>query len=165
MINKPPSFFILDVDGVLTDGTFLYSNQGKIYKVFGPHDHDGLKILQPLVKIIFVTADEKGFPISAKRIADMKCDLLLLSEAERFDYLMENYDLSNSIYMGDGLHDAKILKSCRFGVAPANARIEARRAAQFVTSSNGGGGAVLDASLKILELFFPDVHAQLLDRI
>ena len=37
--------FVLDVDGVLTTGQFLYSVNGKIYKVFGPHDSDGLKML------------------------------------------------------------------------------------------------------------------------
>ena len=40
-----PKYFILDVDGVMTTGQFFYSKDGKIYKVFGPHDSDGLKIL------------------------------------------------------------------------------------------------------------------------
>ena len=34
--------FLLDVDGVMTTGQFLYSKDGKDYKVFGPHDSDGL---------------------------------------------------------------------------------------------------------------------------
>lgn len=151
-----PSFFILDVDGVMTDGTFLYSERGKIYKVFGAHDHDGIKLISPHLRVIFVTADKRGFSITKQRIVnDMKQELLLLSEDQRYDYLIEHYDLPNSIYMGDGIHDAKILQSCLFGIAPANARTEAKVAAKFVTPSIGGQGAVLDACLKIEETFFP----------
>ncbi len=154
--SKIPAYFILDVDGVMTNGSFLYSEKGKAYKSFGPHDNDGIKLIQPHLATIFVTADERGFPISKQRIVeDMKQPLLLLKEEERFSYLMEHYNLAESIYMGDGLYDAKILRRCLFGIAPANARIEAKQAAQFVTPSSGGEGAVLDACLKILEIFFP----------
>ena len=37
-MNMKPKFFLLDVDGVITSGQFLYSKRGKIYKVFGPDD-------------------------------------------------------------------------------------------------------------------------------
>ena len=62
--------FILDVDGVMTTGQFLYSQDGKAYKIFGPHDNDGLKLLNDKVTIQFITADKRGFPISKKRIID-----------------------------------------------------------------------------------------------
>ena len=163
--KKSPSYFILDVDGVLTDGTSLYSENGKIYKTFGPHDHDGLKLIKDLVPVVFVTADKRGFGISSKRIKDMGYDLLLVSENDRFNYLMTRYDLASSVYMGDGLHDAKILRSSRFGIAPANARIEAKNAADFITNSIGGQGAVLDAVLKVLEYFFPQEYERLLAKI
>jgi 3-deoxy-D-manno-octulosonate 8-phosphate phosphatase KdsC-like HAD superfamily phosphatase len=35
---------IFDVDGVFTTGQFLYDVNGKAYKIFGPHDFDGLKM-------------------------------------------------------------------------------------------------------------------------
>lgn len=152
-----PSFLILDVDGVLTDGSFLYSERGKVYKIFGPHDHDGIKLLQPLLKIIFVTADQKGYSITEKRIVhDMKQPLYLLGEKERHAYLKTHYQLEQSIYMGDGIHDVSILKDCLYGIAPQNARVEAKKVARFITPSRGGDGAVLDAAIKILEVFFPD---------
>ena len=46
---------ILDVDGVMTTGQFLYSEDGKAYKIFGPHDADGLKILRNKLNILFHT--------------------------------------------------------------------------------------------------------------
>lgn len=154
MNGKIPSYFILDVDGVLTDGKFIYSKEGKLYKVFGPHDHDGIKMIQKKIKIIFVTADSSGFDISKKRLVDdMKQTLLLVKEKDRLTYLVKNFDLKHSIYMGDGYFDAPILKYCFYGIAPANAREEAKQNADFITPSSGGNGAVLDACIKIKELF------------
>ena len=60
--------FILDVDGVMTTGHFMYSKDGKQMKVFGPDDNDGLGLLNPNIEIRFVTGDKKGFSISNKRI-------------------------------------------------------------------------------------------------
>lgn len=147
--------FLLDVDGVMTTGQFLYSQDGKEYKVFGPHDNDGLKLLKDKVTIKFITADKRGYPITEKRIVeDMGFELELVSEEDRFEYIQECFGFLNLIYMGDGYHDARILKESMFGIAPSNARKEARDAADYVTESNSGEGAVLDACLKIKRKYF-----------
>jgi len=63
------------------------------------------------------------------------------------------YGFENLIYMGDGYHDAKIIKACMFGIAPKNARGEAKDVADFITESKAGEGAVLNACLKVIEKF------------
>lgn len=141
--------FIIDVDGVMTTGQFLYSANGKAYKVFGPHDADGLKMIRDKVNIIFITSDKLGFPISQKRIGDMGYPIEIVSEQERYNYIKEKYGFENTIFMGDGIFDATVLKASKFGIAPKNARKEAREAADFVTSSNSAEGAVCDACLEI----------------
>ena len=83
----------------------------------------------------------------------MGFELDLVCEKNRFKYIKENYGFQNLIYMGDGYHDAKILKESMFGIAPKNARKEAREGANFVTETSSGEGAVLDACLKIIEKF------------
>ena len=81
---------ILDVDGVMTTGQFLYSEEGKQMKIFGPDDNDGLGLLKPHLEIRFVTGDRKGFSISNKRIKeDMKFDLDLVSTIKRIERIME----------------------------------------------------------------------------
>ena len=47
-----------------------------------------------------------------------------------------------------------ILKDCFYGIAPMNARKEAKKNSDYVTESFGSEGAVLDACLKIKKLFF-----------
>lgn len=153
---KMPKIFIIDVDGVLTTGQFLYSAEGKIFKIFGPHDNDGLKLIKDKIKIKFITADKRGFLITKKRVVDdMGFELDLISEQERFEYIKHNFDLDELIYMGDGYYDVKILEKCGFGITPANARKEAKETADFITESKAGEGAVLDACLEILKRFFP----------
>ena len=150
----PKIKFVLDVDGVLSTGQFLYSVQGKVYKIFGPHDADGLKLLKQKVNVFFISADKRGFSISKKRVEDMGYSIVLVPEDDRYQYIKRKFGFENLIYMGDGIFDVPILEMCRFGIAPANARKEAKKAADFVTESKAGEGAVLDAGLKILEHFF-----------
>ena len=63
MLNKMEAF-ILDVDGVMTTGQFLYNEDGKAFKIFGPDDSDGLNLISDHINIHFVSADKKGFKIS-----------------------------------------------------------------------------------------------------
>ena len=51
MKQKKPTYFIIDVDGVMTTGIQGYSSKGKILKFFGPHDNDGLKKLKNYINI------------------------------------------------------------------------------------------------------------------
>ena len=83
--------FVLDVDGVMTTGQFLYSSEGKAFKIFGPHDSDGLKLIKDKVNIFFITADKKGFQISKKRIKDMGYPIELVTEGDRYQYVKDKF--------------------------------------------------------------------------
>jgi 3-deoxy-D-manno-octulosonate 8-phosphate phosphatase (KDO 8-P phosphatase) len=150
-----PTVFILDVDGVMTTGHFLYSEEGKMMKVFGPDDNDGLCLLRPNLEIRFVTGDKKGYKISKKRIVDdMKFDLDLVSTINRIDWIKENYNESEVIYMGDGIFDHYVMKNVGYSIAPANADIFAKSSADYVTKRSGGDRAVAEACIHILGKFY-----------
>ena len=55
--------------------------------------------------------------------------------------------------MGDGIYDADIIRDVAFGIAPKNARKEAKKYADYVTENIGSEGAVLDACMKIKNKF------------
>lgn len=146
--------FVLDVDGVMTTGQFVYSKKGKEFKVFGPHDADGLKLIRDKITITFITSDKRGFAISKKRInEDMGYPLELVTEGDRYEYVKKKFGFENTIFMGDGIFDAPVIRDCTFGIAPANARIEARKWAKYVTPSRSGEGAVCDACITINKRF------------
>lgn len=144
---------VLDVDGVLTDGTFLYDSTGKSHKRFGSEDSDALQELSRFVEIEFATADWRGIEISKARIErDMGYPLSLVPAKTRLRWIRERWEIENVIYMGDSFMDAEILKACFFGIAPNNASPLAKLHADFVTHANGGGGAVAEACFKIAEI-------------
>lgn len=143
---------VSDVDGVLSTGQFLYDTTGKVFKIFGAHDTDGVKLLKSNnIDLFFVSADKHGFGITSKRISDIGCSVTLVSEQDRYSYINNLYGLSNVIYIGDGYYDAKILRDCAYGICPKSGRIEAKMYARYVTPSNAGEGAFLDACIKIIE--------------
>lgn len=148
--------FIVDVDGVMTDGKFYYTAEGKSMKAFGPDDHDALLLLKPHMNIMMISGDRKGFPITKKRIQDdMKFPLELVSTVERVQWIEETgLDLSETIYMGDGIFDASVFNHVGYSIAPANAFYTTKGKANFVTNASGGQGAVAEACLHILETFF-----------
>jgi len=152
--NKIIKNLILDVDGVLTTGQFLYTKQGKFAKIFGPHDNDGIKLLSKLINIYAISADKRGFKISEKRVAlDMGLKLKLISESARLSWLQKNFNLRESVYMGDGIYDAIIFDYVGYSIAPANAFYLARDKADFVTNTRAGEGAVAEACLHLMEKF------------
>ena len=147
--------FILDVDGVMTNGQFLYSEEGKQMKIFGPDDNDGLGLLSPHIEIRFVTGDRKGFPISNKRIKeDMNFDLDLVSTIKRIEWIRERYNPKEVIYMGDGIFDHYVMKEVGYSIAPKNADDNAKKYANYITHRAGGDRAVAEACIHIMQKFF-----------
>ena len=153
-MNYIPRKLISDVDGVITDGSYYYSVDGKVLKKFGPHDKDGLKILKPLIKIIFITADKNGFKISQKRIKDWGFCLYLVTEEDRENFICKQNNSKQIIFIADGYHDAKLFKKINCSITPSSARIEAKKNATFITPSKGGEGVLLDAAIYIKKKFF-----------
>ena len=144
----------------MTDGRFYYGAEGKLFKVFGPDDHDALLLLKPHLQVQFVSADKRGFEISKRRISDdMNFPLTLVSSCERLAWLSGQAPLQEVAYMGDGMVDRKVLKAVGYGIVPANGHEMAKSAARFVTVASGGDRAVCEACLHLLRHFFPQAYA------
>jgi len=153
MIDK----FVLDVDGVLNTGHKIYDSRGKAFKIFGPHDKDGLKLISKHInEIVFISADKSGWDITHARIVkDWQYDakqLVCVKEEERMQWFINNCNLDKTAFMGDGYFDAPILKKVAIGISPCSARQEAKDASDYVTPSRAGEGAVLDACLYLLKI-------------
>jgi 3-deoxy-D-manno-octulosonate 8-phosphate phosphatase (KDO 8-P phosphatase) len=154
-ISQIPTCFILDVDGVLTTGHFLYTAEGKMMKIFGPDDNDALSLIRKFIEIRFVTGDKKGFQISRKRIVDdMNFPLDLVSTIHRLAWIKDLYPLDQVIYMGDGIFDNHVMHGVGYSIAPKNADSFAKDAANYVTERSGGNRAVAEACLHLMKTFF-----------
>jgi len=149
-----PEYLVLDVDGVFTDGKFMYTKDGKVMKTFGPEDNDALSLLKDKLYICAITGDKNGFEITKRRFEDMKIPLDLVSTFQRVEWIKEKFDLKKTIYMGDGIFDPLVFREVGYSIAPANAFYKTKFWADFVTNAKGGEGAVAEACCHILEKFF-----------
>jgi 3-deoxy-D-manno-octulosonate 8-phosphate phosphatase (KDO 8-P phosphatase) len=149
--------FILDVDGVFTDGKFHYNADGKVFKIFGDADNDALSIIKNKLHIEMVSGDKRGFPITKKRIQeDMGYQVSLVSTFERINWIKERFDPLETIYMGDGIYDPLVFNQVGFSIAPANAFFNTKKYAKHITNSKGGEGAVAEAVIYIIENIFKE---------
>ena len=150
-----PKNLILDVDGVLTDGKIYYSTEGKMFKVFGPDDHDAINLIRKKLSVIVVSADMRGFDITKSRVErDMRLELHQVGAIDRVEWIRKNFDPNECVYMGDGLYDPLVFRAVRYSIAPANASKRTQGEASFVTSSRGAEGAVAEACIHLLDQFF-----------
>ncbi|RAP33182.1 phosphatase [Candidatus Marinamargulisbacteria bacterium SCGC AAA071-K20] len=146
--------FVLDVDGVLTDGKFYYTQEGKVMKIFGADDNDALKLLDPFIEVQFVSGDKRGFPISKKRVEDMGYPISLVSTTQRIDWIKERWAPKDVIYMGDGIFDHYVFSEIAYSISPNNADPYTQAQANYVTQRKGSERAVAEAALHVLEKFF-----------
>ena len=151
-MKKKKLKLILDVDGVFTDGKFLYGKNGKIFKVFGPHDSDAIKIIKNYYDTSLISADINGFEISKKRALDMGLKISLVSEGERYNFF-KKIGFKKCIFMGDGHYDAEIIKKVYYGMCPDNALNLCKKNADFITKKRGGDGAVYEAVMHLIKKF------------
>lgn len=148
-------FLILDVDGVLTDGSIVYSSKGEEIKTFNVHDGYGIEMLrQHGIPVGIITGRISS--IVEKRAQDLKIEDLVqgtidkIPAAEKF---AQKYNLSfdEIAFIGDDLFDIPLLQKVGFSAAPKNARREVKRIVDYVTTNEGGKGAVREVIDMILE--------------
>ena len=133
-----------DIDGVLTDGKFAYSDQGKVLKTFGSHDAEALKSSSFFSTVSFITADERGFEISAMRVRDMGYEVSLVSSSERVEFISSIQLHSNVAFIGDSFSDIPAMRLADISATPKNAYPSARKSANIRLTRNGGEGAVAE---------------------
>lgn len=148
---------VLDVDGVLTDGTLYYSNDGIESKRFHVRDGSGLKLWQSLGKRAAVISGRTSAAV-ATRAAELglspvrqgcgsdKCPAFR-------DVLAETGLRPDQVCaVGDDLPDFPLLLNCGLAVAVGDACPDVRNVVHHVTAAHGGHGAVREAIEWLLTL-------------
>lgn len=137
---------VLDVDGVLTDGTIYYSAEGEQLKAFHVQDGLGIKLLKRAGIDVAVISGRGSLPLE-KRLDDLgiyqrrfKCKDKVAALRDICDDV--GCDFEHVAYMGDDLIDLQVMQAVAFAAAPPNAVQDVLDVAQFVTKRCGGHGAV-----------------------
>ena len=141
------NLLILDVDGVLTDGSLFISPDGVEHlKVFDSLDGHGLKMLiSKGIQVAIITG--RNSPMVKMRAQALGIEHVFMGIDDKkstFISLLKQLKLEprDCAAMGDDWPDLAVLTQVRFATAPANAHQEVQQIAHYVCSKNGGGGAV-----------------------
>jgi 3-deoxy-D-manno-octulosonate 8-phosphate phosphatase (KDO 8-P phosphatase) len=146
---------VLDVDGVLTDGTVLLHPDGSESKFFSLLDGHGIKMWKRAgLNIAFLS----GRPSAAtrQRAAQLEIEHVLEGYHQKLPALKTlvaalGLTAGQVAYMGDDLLDLPPVRYVGFGVAVANAVDELKCHARYVTARPGGHGAVREVIEHILK--------------
>ena len=151
----PVKLLLLDVDGVLTDGSLYFGNNGEELKAFNIHDGLGIKLLQRNgVKVGIVTG--RRSQLVANRARDLGIEIVVQGREDKWvaiQEIMKEHTLSVTeiAYMGDDLPDASALSRVGFGMTVANASSFIKQQAKWTSQHEGGCGAVREAAEFILQ--------------
>jgi 3-deoxy-D-manno-octulosonate 8-phosphate phosphatase (KDO 8-P phosphatase) len=147
---------LLDVDGVLTDGSVLYADDGRELKRFHVRDGSGLKLWHAAGKRSAILSGRKSATVE-RRAAELGVHLVLQGCDDKLAALAEiliatGLRLEQVCAAGDDLPDLPVLTRCGLAVAVADACAEVAAAAHHVTAAPGGRGAVREAVEWLLKL-------------
>ena len=139
---------ILDVDGVLTDGHLYLSEDGTETKCFHVHDGQGLVLLYDVSVQIAVISARKS-DATRQRLQELEIGEVILGCDDKYAEacaVIERVGCTweEVVCVGDDVTDIPLLEAAGMGVAVADARPQVREAADWVTPSPGGRGAVRD---------------------
>ncbi len=147
---------VLDVDGVLTDGSLYYGVRGETLKRFFARDGFGIKMAQEQGLRVAVLSGRVAAPLKA-RLGDLGVAPELIIQGSRdkaadLERLAVALDLSMEelAFVGDDIPDLPALRSAGLAACPADAAPEVRRLCHLVCKARGGNGAVREVIETIL---------------
>lgn len=152
---KKIKLLILDVDGVLTDGTLYIDARGEEIKAFNVKDGFGLRMLQDNGIEVAIITGRKSSALS-HRARDLGIKDVFQGKRKKgsiCEELMKKKGLAKEevCCIGDDLPDLEMFEYAGFPVAVSDAAPGLREAALYVTKNSGGKGAVRELSEIILK--------------
>jgi 3-deoxy-D-manno-octulosonate 8-phosphate phosphatase (KDO 8-P phosphatase) len=142
---------ILDVDGTLTDGKVYMGEKGEVMKAFDIKDGYGLRNILPMHEIRPVIITGRKSRILEKRCEELNITMFFQGVDNKLKIfkeiaLRESICINETAYVGDDLHDMECMLYIKDGGGilgcPADAVEKIKDICDFVSSKNGGNGAV-----------------------
>ena len=146
---------LLDVDGVMTDGSILIDDKGIESKAFNVRDGHGVKLLQRAgVRVGIITGRSSN--VVKHRAAELGIAIIhqgIKNKLEAYEKILSREGLEDKdvAYVGDDLVDLPVLNRVGFSVAVADATLDILPHVDYVTNHDGGRGAVREVTELILK--------------
>lgn len=153
---KPIRLFVLDVDGVLTDGSLLLQENGEQLRRMNIKDGYALQLAIKKGYHILVLSGAQSEGVK-KRLHKLGINHVLmgvLHKTAELDKYMSKHGFTQEqvLFMGDDMPDYKVMQKAGLPCCPADAVAEIRDIASYISPIKGGEGCVRDIIEKVLKL-------------
>ena len=141
---------ILDVDGVLTDGSIIMDRNGSEIKAFNVRDGHGIKLLQRAgIEVAIITG--RSSAVVAARAKDLGIRQVIQGSLNKAEGLAEllaatGLEAGECAMMGDDVVDLPPMYECALKLAPADAHAAILAKVDWISDFGGGHGAVRQAA-------------------
>ncbi|QNG29101.1 HAD family hydrolase [Synechococcus sp. LTW-R] len=146
---------LLDVDGVLTDGSLFYGPEGELSKCFNVRDGLGIRLLQNAgIEVAFLSGGRGGATeVRAQHLGIRHCLVGAMDKPHALTELCQRVGVGPEqiVYVGDDLNDLALRGRVGLLIAPADAVPALRRRADAVLIRKGGHGAVRELAERLLK--------------
>ena len=150
-------FVVFDFDGVFTNGHILFDNDGNALKHYNTKDGNGIfRLIKNNLELGVISGWKHN--ISQKSIIEhFGIKRISLGSDEKLSVIKNwcrdlNFELKNVAYMGDDLNDIEIMKNVGLVGCPNDAVSDVKKITNFISSKNGGNGAIRDFCDYILKI-------------
>ncbi|SFR51866.1 3-deoxy-D-manno-octulosonate 8-phosphate phosphatase (KDO 8-P phosphatase) [Marinobacter daqiaonensis] len=149
-LARPVRLLALDVDGVMSDGSLLFSAAGDELKAFNILDGLGLKqAMSAGIEVAVITG--RSSPLTERRMNSLGITTLLQGREDKLTALREIADsrgltADQLAYVGDDLPDLAAIRYAGFGISVPNGHWYVRQHADYCTHAAGGYGAVREVT-------------------
>ncbi len=146
---------ILDVDGVMTEGRIVYDSLGREIKTFHARDGMGIKLWQGQGYQFAIISGRASLAVTARanELGITNVYQGCRRKGEVLAKLLNRLKLKKDevAVLVDDLPDLPLVRGVGYPIAVADAAIEVRNEAKYVTQTPGGCGAVREAVEHLLQ--------------
>lgn len=145
---------LMDCDGVLTDGRIELLESGDEQKTFHVRDGQGIALFHRAgLKTGIISGRTSG--VVERRAQELSMSYVRQNVTDKVAALEQiivqaGVSLDECAYIGDDLGDIPVMLRVEFAVAVADAELETKQSAHYVTERPGGHGAVREVTNLIL---------------
>ncbi|RLD58401.1 MAG: 3-deoxy-D-manno-octulosonate 8-phosphate phosphatase [Bacteroidetes bacterium] len=148
--------FILDYDGVLTDGTVILTADGEVLRTANVKDGYAMQLaIKSGYNVAIISGGNSRSMVKRFEALNIKSFFLGVKDKRKVlkEYLeANNIKAENVLYMGDDIPDYEAMQDVGLPCCPADAVPEIKNISEYVSIKNGGKGCVRDVIEQTLKL-------------
>jgi 3-deoxy-D-manno-octulosonate 8-phosphate phosphatase (KDO 8-P phosphatase) len=155
--------FIFDIDGVMTDGIVLLTQDGDMLRTMNVKDGYALHIAVKKGYRIIIISGGRSDSVRARftGLGVHEIYLGISNKLEVYHQIVKDDKLNPEeiLYMGDDIPDYQIMKEVGVAACPADAAEEIKNVSAYISPHTGGKGCVrdiLEQVMKVQETWFDD---------